>query len=672
MSAGSELGQTLRGGQLATPLEGGSAVADTVATWDLTIGGASAARYFLVDQSSGSDSNIGYIDAVVGSTLSPTGKAKKTIAGLLAILPRAGAGRKAIILVMNSSTTLGTTYAEHFDLAGVTGYRQLIVRGSTDLTNSVSDRITQGAMIGLAGPNGDGSFTATAGAVGSVTVAAGLTAEISGGGISYMRMRFKGNITAGLANVCVCVWRNSTTVAEFALNGTAPAIGDEFFVERPGVIFTSYREISQSGFGQTTGLAFEAGSTNGIAVTSTTAGGFTVGCDGVRVYSFCETRGATTNAVLTTRAGNSCSMSIIAVFRDETGTQRNLGIGFRCVTGFYLTPRVLLIQSGGFGAITTQSAASLGANALIAAPSPIIGGGLLFRGVRLELASLTVANNFTTAAPLIGPGPQSSTVRRIRTISTGILVIGTGVHIYGLEQEGCSTAGLTFQRDSAGFPAGGGSFIVDDFIDSPSAGNTDVALDVSPNLSGGEVRVGHQTVCTATGTVGDIRLGGPAITPWVGLTQTNVWDANGTNVVGTAKVRVGPAILVTNKSGGALAVGNVVRGNGTTRQVQLSQADTIAKASVQGVMVTPPANNADGYMVAAGIPYVLTDALVTPGNLCYLDDGTAGVGTPTVPPLAATNAKQRLGNAVETASVGTASYVTWRPDNLPVLSDGLA
>lgn len=679
MSAGSELGQTLRGGQLCTPLstsEPGQGPVDpsgdnnVIAAWEPSI-----VRYFLVDPVGGDDNNIGYIDAAEGSTLTTAGIPKKTLAGFFAILPKQGAGRRMVLLVANASTS-GTTIAESLDFSGVSGYAQVFRRGSTDLTNSTSDQITCGFMQGLVGPNGDGSWTATAGAVGSVTVAAGLTAESSGAGLTYMRVRFKGNVTAGLANVVADIWRNSTTVIEFEQNITSPAIGDEFFIERPGVIISA-----TNGFRECTQVGLTTGATGtqkpsclvGFAFSTSTDKGVMLGCQGLVLYAGCETRTSTTNRVIVNGNSESASFVFDINYQNEAGTTRKVG-GFRCLSAFVLIGRNITIRTGGFGSVTTQSLSST-QGCVMSAPTLSIGGGLTFRGLRLSVGALTQGFGTVSTAPSFGNN-GSSTVRRIRFIGTGCIILGGACHFYGAEAEGCTAPCFTIGQDAVANTEFGGQFAFDDCITSPAAGNTDVGIDVSKNVCGGTVVIGKQAVCTLTGTLGDIRLAGSAaagvINTYTALTQTNTVDINGTNVVGTARSRVSQCKLVVNKEGAALAVGNVVQGNGTSNQVQFSQADTIANATVVGVMTTPPADNAEGYLVAAGIPYVLTDALITPGAICYLDDGTAGVGTPTVPPLAATNAKQRLGRAVETAAVGTASYVTWHPDNLPVLSDGLA
>jgi hypothetical protein len=161
------------------------------------------------------------------------------------------------------------------------------------------------------------------------------------------------------------------------------------------------------------------------------------------------------------------------------------------------------------------------------------------------------------------------------------------------------------------------------------------------------------------------------MTTYAALAETNVVDRNKTNVEGTAGAHVGQCDLVTNKEGSALAIGEIVKSNGTTNQVEYAQADSEANARPVGVMVTPPANNAEGYMapIGSGVPYVKFTGAVTPDVACYLAPGTAGVATVTVPPVNSTDRKLRLGRIVTSAT--GAAYVSLAPQSLSELADGV-
>lgn len=139
----------------------------SVAAWSLSL-----CRYFLVDNENGLDSNIGYVDAVAGSTIDPTNKAIKTIDRLYDILPRVGAGRSCVVLLK------GRTSGTYVDadgvnasllLRGFTGYNRLVVRGSTDLTNVAADRLTCGGRTATGFSAGGYNVTPTVLTIATVT-----------------------------------------------------------------------------------------------------------------------------------------------------------------------------------------------------------------------------------------------------------------------------------------------------------------------------------------------------------------------------------------------------------------------------------------------------------------------------------------------------------------------
>lgn len=631
--------------------------ADTVATWDRTL-----VRYFLVGGTGASDFNLGYIDAVAGSTLVPTGLAKATIAGLLAILPRNGAGRDAMVLVANSSAS-GTTYSEAADFAGIHGYRLFIKRGSTDLTNSVADRISLGAMQGLVGPNGDGSWTATAGSTTTVTVASGLTAEANGGGITYMRIRWKGNVTAGLANTCSVIQKNSATVINFGSTQTAPAVGDEFFIERPGVIFTSFAEDACAGIWGKTGTTVGVmGGTYGFAVSGTGFGSFAIGRDGSAMYGFCESRGATTNTVLRTMVSSSNgSVMFHNTYRDEVPTSRSIGFGMRCVSGFFITPRSLVVSTAGFGSLTAQDPVT-SANVTMSSPSPDIGGGLFFRGVRVFIGATTPPGFFQATDPKLGPGSAGAAARNIRCETRGMVIAGANAIVFGLEGENQLGDLLTIQQTGAGLTKQGGSFVLDQVVNGAAGGNAGFGINVANMIAGGQVVIGTTVACSASGTLGEIKLPGSAAAgvkeTYAALALTNVVDKNKTNVMGTAGSIVGQCSLGTNKEGAALAVGEVIKSDGTSAQFDYAQADVEGNSRPVGITVTPPADNEEFYYVNAGEPYVLTTGAMTPGALAFLDPATAGRATNTAP-TPAVDRRHPLGRFTKTLT--GAARIAWQP-----------
>jgi hypothetical protein len=144
-------------------------------------------------------------------------------------------------------------------------------------------------------------------------------------------------------------------------------------------------------------------------------------------------------------------------------------------------------------------------------------------------------------------------------------------------------------------------------------------------------------------------------------------------VVGGAATRCQDvALVMTNGDGGAHAVGDVVRQSGAATVIK-AQADTAAHAAGPLlVAVTPAAAAAVGYYIplSGNLRLLNFDGAPTSLAIAYLSTGTAGNATTTIPALAATNQKRRLG-LVEVVS-GTTGITQCTPDNLAVAADGLA
>ena len=652
---------------------------DAIAAWDLSL-----VRYFLVDNDAGDDANIGYVDAAAGATLTPAGIAKKTItgtSGLLSILPKTGNARRAVILL--KSRAAGATYlnpsavAEGLDLTGIDGYAGIWVRGSTDLTNTVADRITLGAMVAAAGPNGDSSWTVAAGATTSVfAVSAGaLPAEptLKSGvdtSASFFRVRFTGNVTAALANVCRETYRvaggNTITVGDNL--AVAPAAGDTFFIERPGVRLASYFETDQNG-GPVAGLAnnSQGNATVGIAVVATAARQFLLGNAGTTRYTFCDLTSAAP-AVNTVQAKSQANILIFApAWIDETSTSRDVGIGLRCAIAQFVCNTVITLSRGIYctGTLNTTSQTSYFIQSTAAQLS---GAGYYGNGVSTRIASAGNANNCTFG------NNASGTSRRTRITGNGQTTLGSlnlqgFQRIRGVEFELCGAAPcIEVGGATAASQSDANSVYLDDCVNGPAGGNTGVGIKIGAALRNRSVLIGIANACTVSGTAGEIMLGdGAALTTYAALTRTNVVDSNGNDVQGTGGHVVNQCALVSNQSGGALAVGDVVRSNGTAAQVTSAQADTLANSAAVGVMVTPPASLGSGYMAVAGAPSVNFSAPPTPGAVAYLSTSTIRVATTTLPAISGTQQLVKLGrvqpNGISGSTARVALNIDVRPEN---------
>ena len=86
-----------------------------------------------------------------------------------------------------------------------------------------------------------------------------------------------------------------------------------------------------------------------------------------------------------------------------------------------------------------------------------------------------------------------------------------------------------------------------------------------------------------------------------------------------------------------------------------ADADTLANASgIFGVMITPPADGAAGYMAVSGYVAIRADAAPTAGNLAWLSGATSGQMMTTNP--TGGNFDVRLGRVVEALVVSGVNY----------------
>jgi hypothetical protein len=194
-----------------------------VADWAL-----GATRYYAVG-AGGNDGSAGFSDS---SAAAAWAVRKLTWAGLLAILPRIGAGRDVQIMVGPAA------YGEDFKLYGFVGWRNLHVVATTDGSDDATDRILSGCVQAFAGSGAAGVWTATGASTAAAITkgdAAALPSEANG---LLRRVRFTGNVTAGLANQTRPIWQISGAVATLGVNSSAAAAnGDTFHIEKAGAIF---------------------------------------------------------------------------------------------------------------------------------------------------------------------------------------------------------------------------------------------------------------------------------------------------------------------------------------------------------------------------------------------------------------------------------------------------
>lgn len=615
-----------------------------VADWTA---GLASPRYFAVDSAAGSNSNLGYSDT---SMAAAGALAVQTLAQLRLIVPTIGAGRTLVIAIKG-------TFAEDLVLQ-LQGYARILVRATADFVNTATEKVVCGGTTKLAGPNGNGSFSVIAGATTTLFTTSGAVTLTAEPALLGKRVRFA---TGALAGTCCTIEKNTgTAITPDSTLAGAPALGDTFFIEEPGV---TVQRVVIEGTGSSesgTSTATTSISIAGIATTSTSADAWSV-CGPYTVFeaAFCEQRGASGTTQLF-RFEGPMQILLRRTYSDEGGTSR-APCGGRVEGTVFIRGAISVtwsswwqVQSG--GRVQFRLCQQLGS---------VLSGGGAWSSVLIQNCGglATTAGGSNTVFSAVGNN-GSTTLRRARINNAGITVQQSSLAVRGVEA-------LNLGANAAVVMQGlGCALAVDDLIG--STGNTGVVVDLSTGI-GNQVALGTVTAITAIATGGDINLAGGAVATFAGLATTNVVDSAGNNVQGSGGAVVGPCRRYTNKDGTALAIGEIVRVS-AAGQVVRAQADTSAhNDGPLFVSVTPPANNGEGYFVAMNAPHkwVLFDAAAPAvASLAYVSPGTAGAGTVTVPAPAATNQKRRIGHVAE--SSGSLGLVTGSPELLTVTSDGLA
>lgn len=627
---------------------------------------------FLLDYDGGNDANEGVVYAAPGAQIVPTGKAIKTLARLKEIFPLYGAGRIANILIKTRVAgavyrNVANTADDDIDLVS-DAYDYIGIFGSTDLTRSPTDFWTMGARIAHAGPNGDQSWTVGAGATTtSIPVDAAQTLPAANTFNAY-RIRF---ITGALASTSVGVRTALTNAAGAGAAvslmdalGSAPAQGDKFVVEEPGAAVRDLNiRVSSVRSQSVNGAKFPVVAIAGVRVTGTTNGAmFRIQGSGAGVQlAFVH---QTASGVFCSPGNGIDSLDVRTAVNLDTGASASSanvgGCLFRSVTLVNYMRRFTTTGAGYLGTFTTNPSLTITSCDEVSVGVGDYLNGVFDTGVpssaRAFSGSFLGTHQFGVTA---GPIP---TIRAAVSTSGGMVLQGVPAVIRQFSITGCGA------NPAIGVQNGGGFVVIDGVTG--STGNTGVGIDLSTSR-GTRVLIQNTTV---TGTAGDIKLGGNAIARYADLAVTNVVDTRGNVVLAAVdEVIAQPAILVTNKDGTQVMVGEIVRGNGTSGQVVRARADNPTNAGGPLlVMLTSPANDAVGYAVPIGDgAWVLFDAAPAADALAYLDEGTAGLATTTVPPVAggaSGNQKRRLGFARIVS--GNYARVVGSVENLSILSDG--
>lgn len=630
---------------IPTPWQTGGSGA-TVASWTV---GTTTPRYFAIDPVNGNDAHAGFSDV---SAAAAWLVAKKTWAGFIAIVPNVGAGRSFVLL--NGAATM----AEDLVLTKCMGYDAIHIVGTTDGSDDATDRLKSGAAIAVAGPNGDSSWSA-------LTASTTTDVKVTGGGFPLdtsaappvlFRMRFAGNVTGALANVCANIFASTATdVTPGQTLGAAPGNGEHFFVERPGVL---YQRVDIAPY------ACRSLVLRGIATSNTTGTPWNVAASQVVSLVFCEQRGDGTSINLSNIPGGSLTLSPTYVSIAPTVASSAEGVGFRAASqlGVGSTRSVSSNQSGSIvGALhpTFQSSYSRIQN--------LTGGQGCVNIGTLQFGQIGNGETARSTDPLAS---FMSTWGAATTSQPGWRVYG-GSSI-GLDITGCALLirdGSAVQASNAG-----------DGVRVSGVGNQLVlsAIAGTQPLGGGSAGLDAQAAedsvivalsMTVTGD-GDCALPGAVVFPWTDLTKTNIVDDAGNNIQGSAGTIVGQCRLVTCRSSDGLLVGSLGRliSNGFTG---CTRADDFAAAACDGVAVTTVGQDDPMYIAtpaSGGTPYVISETVVV-GGLAYVGVYTPGVSKANSNTPNAGEFQLAVGRWLEGSADNSHGWIDFNPELVPAFVD---
>lgn len=592
-------------------------------------------RYYVVDSVNGRDSNLGYIDADPGADISSGVSAVviKTLARLLAIVPRLGAGRLLAILLKTG------TYAEAFQFCGFPGDRQIVIRSTDLFTNTNADKTNCSSAPVLSGPGSGGVFSVNASpapTVNTFSIASGvLTAEP---GIIHSRIRFVSGALAGKVGAIRANTSSQINMLDDLVG--APAAGDTFLIEAPAVTITG---VTSFGGNYPGGSAFigpldSALSLQGIIVAgiSFTSNPLRIASEGDICFSFCKAIGILAISV--------SSLSLDDNYLDEAQISRNTGAGWVCSVADLHSVQTVRLTGSCTSLLRMRSSCEVAqiygyyndVNVVSCGIGPfanVLGFGFCFGPTLFFIVGR--GNNRVGTMTI-----QSSAVK---LANSDVFGIGP-INIY----DGCT--------------------VLADGLLGTYSGSFGIGVIGSQNV----VLAGLSSVNTVTGSVGDIQVPGSVTIKHTDLLTTNVVDPNGNEIIGTGVKTVSQGVQFINADISQLALGEVVRISAPDSVVR-ARANTAPNArGPLFVSITRPLAGDRGLFVAANDlqKWVLHDAAPTLRGTSYLDDGTAGAATSTVPPAAATNQKRRMGQVAAVA--GNLGLVTGASDLLPVVSDGIS
>jgi hypothetical protein len=516
------------------------------------------------------------------------------------------------------------------------GCKRFLVRGTSDFSNTASDKVTAGYQD-VAGTNAAGystgagtTVTSIVGILTAVGAAPTLPLEVAGAStISAMRIRFSATTpTVALRNAAVGIWKNGTdsivpmdnlpAVPVFIAPGDAG--NDIFNIEEPGVAVGLFSHTPSAG-----------GETVVAGIRSTAASSATVFGPGSRcVYSGIHLTG---NYIQ-----RSCNkVQLFRFYFDEVGTFAILGVSIR--TG------------GTISLIENVSATMISAGALSATLSSTIegnlragvGAGSLMRCGMYLIAGVGAGTVAEPSLPPLLVGSGSSAIRPMRVTATPVTAGRFGLSFAGTS--GASVLACDFANQTKPCISGnlvGGAINIDGIV-SPDGGNTDVVIDLS-TMRQTRIIVGSFAASTAIATLGQMRVAAGAAAALLpsgldSLIYEGWSDTGGNRVQGSAPgYTTGSVSPCLNDQASTVPEFRVVRKISADNTFLVRLADASSAAFSDGICgvtlgfmgigsVTPQR----GLMAGSGYKFIAFDGAPSVGSMCYLSPIAGGFATSLMP-----------------------------------------
>lgn len=526
-------------------------------------------RWYAIDGTNGSDSNAGFSDV---SSAAAGLVAKQTIAGLGAIFPRQGAGRKVVIRV------LADTYTDSIDtlLAGVVGYAANFplllptvtsaTAGCTAFDNSLNDKLMAGFVtctgMNVAGYNPVSAFSpATIKCLTVASGAPGFPAETTAPLPMGARIRFDAaTTTAALRNVCAPVIgipaSDTLLVPNLVDGGTSgglpatPVGTDVFYIEMPGVSITASSHIEM--FSNGGGSPQTGGPPQVVGVS------FTVN---LRVGADVRLTGCFANLL---NISAKCDGDLF--YYDETTTARTIG-GLRVTTG---------LSGGGIQGLDWQNListtvctgfVSLGGHEVNFSNGSFVAGGLVLTAL---VADVTTDPAVIQPFSIIGAKcVNAASPVRVFGSAQGPDGLFSGVQVV----YSSFTFGRLIVQNQGGNSAirvyGKSQFCISNQV-SGSTGNTDVGMDLT-NARGCTIIV--PSAPTLTGSNGDIRLSDGTIVTWAQVAASGLTDQAGNTFIAASKTSLSGFKFSGGILGGGGATTSYMADTGAAPAANLTSID---------------------------------------------------------------------------------------------------